>query len=449
MSSRSGSEDDKRGTGKKDEDTADQVLNISSADVSIKYKKAASITNDAMSLVQSNCIAGASIVDLCKMGDTFIIQKTSEYSKKATFKKGISFPTCISVNGHLAHFSPLRANDVFLRNGDLLKLELGTHIDGYVAISAQSFVVGATKETPVTGKKADAILAAYYGAQAAIRTLKVGTPGQKVADVVLNVANQYECKPVENMLFYIMDQHKLEGDEGILINGTFEGRRDHTQPEVKEHDVFAVDVLVSSGKGTAKVTEVDTTIYKLEPIHYNLRGKRSRLFYTYANSQFGTMPFNLRYFEAEDDNPSFAQKVLPKLKMKNKKDVEIPNYVTCKMGIKECREHGLITQFDVQRVEDKEFVAQFKFTVFVHSKGPEVITFVDFDPSLYSSQLSIKDEDISTLLAEKLELAKPKKKKPNKKPANKSAVPMTSGDTPLSTSAETNNHEAAPVSVES
>ena len=40
-------------------------------------------------------------------------------------------------------------------------------------------------------------------------------------------------------------------------------------------------------------------------------------------------------------------------------------------------------------------MAQFKFTVFVHSKGPERITFVDFDPSLYSSQHSITDEAIN------------------------------------------------------
>ena len=95
--------------------------------------------------MQSKCVSGASIVDLCQMGDNLIIQKTGEFAKKAPYKKGIAFPTCISLNGHLAHFSPLKANDVTLNNGDLVKLELGTHVDGYIAISALSFVVGASK----------------------------------------------------------------------------------------------------------------------------------------------------------------------------------------------------------------------------------------------------------------------------------------------------------------
>ena len=91
------------------------------------------------------CVAGASIVDLCQMGDNMIVQKTGEFAKKASYKKGIAFPTCLSLNNHLAHFSPLKANDAFLKNGDLVKLELGTHVDGYIAIGAQTFVVGASK----------------------------------------------------------------------------------------------------------------------------------------------------------------------------------------------------------------------------------------------------------------------------------------------------------------
>ena len=65
------------------------------------------------------------------------------------------------------------------------------------------------QDNPVSGRQADVILAAYYGAEAAIRSMKVGTAGASVADVVLNVTEQYKCKPVENMLFYRMDQNKL------------------------------------------------------------------------------------------------------------------------------------------------------------------------------------------------------------------------------------------------
>lgn len=408
MSSRSASES----SGSGDEDKSP---NISSSVVAEKYKVAAKITADALRQTKAKCKAGASVVDLCQLGDSIILQQTAAFSKKAEYKKGIAFPTCLSLNGHLAHFSPLRANDTLLQKGDLVKLEMGAHLDGYIAISAQSFVVGATKENPVTGKKADVILAAYYGAEAAIRSLKVGAKGQEVADIVLDVSKDYQCRPVENMLFYVMTQDRLEGEESILINGTVEGRRDHRQPDVKEYDVYAVDVLVSSGKGTCRMTQLDASIFKIEPVHYSLKSKRSRQFFTYANTQFGLMPFNLRYFETDENNKSLASTDLPELKGKDGKSLEVPNFVTCKMGIKECREHGLMTTFDVQQVEEGEFTAQFKFTVLVYKTGPERITaLVDFDPSCYSSQYSIQNEKIQNLLTERVDIGKSKKKKKKK-----------------------------------
>ena len=56
--------------------------------------------------------------------------------------------------------------------------DLATHIDGFVACAAHTLVVGANKENPVTGRKADVIKAAYYMSEAQIRVVK---PDNKVS----------------------------------------------------------------------------------------------------------------------------------------------------------------------------------------------------------------------------------------------------------------------------
>lgn len=90
-------------------------------------------------------------------------------------KKGIAFPTCLSVNNCVCHFSPIRSEpDVLLKEGDVVKIDLGAHIDGFIAVSAFTTIVGASAEKPATGRKADAVLAAYYCSQAALRLLKIG-----------------------------------------------------------------------------------------------------------------------------------------------------------------------------------------------------------------------------------------------------------------------------------
>ena len=74
----------------------------------------------------------------------------------------MAFPTCISVNNIICHYSPLLSEpDSVLAEGDLVKIDLGAHIDGFIAVVAHTWVLGASAEAPVTGRKADVIMAAH------------------------------------------------------------------------------------------------------------------------------------------------------------------------------------------------------------------------------------------------------------------------------------------------
>ena len=84
-----------------------------------------------------------------------------------------------------------------LAKGDVVKLHLGAHIDGFAAISAETIVVGATEQEPVTGRKADVIKAAWHAAEVAMRLMKVGNKNFAVTDAVAKTAAAWDCKPVE------------------------------------------------------------------------------------------------------------------------------------------------------------------------------------------------------------------------------------------------------------
>jgi methionine aminopeptidase len=62
------------------------------------------------------------------------------YNKKPVFK-GLAFPTTISVNEVCAYNSPLPEDSTTLKEGDLVKVELGVHIDGFPAFVGHSLVV--------------------------------------------------------------------------------------------------------------------------------------------------------------------------------------------------------------------------------------------------------------------------------------------------------------------
>ncbi len=84
-----------------------------------------------------------------------------------------------------------------LAKGDVVKLHLGAHIDGFAAITAETIVVGATPESPVTGRSADALRAAWTAAEVAMRLVRVGNKNWQVTEAVSKVAAAWDCKPVE------------------------------------------------------------------------------------------------------------------------------------------------------------------------------------------------------------------------------------------------------------
>ncbi len=113
---------------------------------------------------------------------------------------GIAFPTSISVNNTVAHFSPLESDpssSQALAKGDVVKIHLGAHIDGYAAVTAETLVVGATPEEPVTGRKADVLQATWHAAEVVQRLVKVGNKNWAVTDAVNKIAAAWDCKAVE------------------------------------------------------------------------------------------------------------------------------------------------------------------------------------------------------------------------------------------------------------
>jgi len=74
--------------------------------------------------VIEKCVNGANIREICEFGDSLILQETANvFRKEKQMKKGIAFPTSLSVNNCICHFSPTTTDpDVFLQDGDVVKV---------------------------------------------------------------------------------------------------------------------------------------------------------------------------------------------------------------------------------------------------------------------------------------------------------------------------------------
>ena len=148
-------------------------------------------------------VEGATVLSLCTLGDSTILSLLKTvYTEDEKMSKGIAFPTCVCPTSIVCHLSPLVSDPeatIALKNGDMVRVELGVQIDGYIAQAAHTFVVGATKENPVVGRQADVIQAAYSAAELAARLIRPGNDSRMVTDSISKIAKEFNCTAVEGM----------------------------------------------------------------------------------------------------------------------------------------------------------------------------------------------------------------------------------------------------------
>ncbi|KAG0259917.1 Proliferation-associated protein 2G4 [Actinomortierella ambigua] len=362
-------------------------ITVANTDVLTKYKTAADITSRIIAQVAAASVDGASILELCVNGDKAIEEAAQAvYKKDKKISKGIGFPTCISVNNVICHFSPLTSDGESpkLKNGDMVKIELGAQIDGYGSIAATTIVVGASKENPIKGKQADVLMAAYQSAEAAVRLIRSGNVNNVVTDHVQRIAAAYGCKPVEGMLSHQQERNVIDGSKQIILNPNENQRADFSKCNFGENEVYCVDIMISSGDGKIKSSSSRTTIYKKTSGNYKLKMQTSRAVVSEISKKFGQFPFNLRKMDDEKK---------------------------ARMGLIEATKHRVVDAYEVQEEKDGEYVAQFLFTVCVMPNGPVRITSTPIDLELIQTEKKIEDEEINKLLASEI---RPKKKKASK-----------------------------------
>ncbi|KAN0064386.1 hypothetical protein ACQY0O_002584 [Thecaphora frezii] len=374
------------------------------ADVTLtKYKLAGEVSAKAIKTVIDAVKQGATVIDLCQLGDKAVEEGTAAVYKDKKVLKGLAFPTSISINNIVCNYAPLATDEAAsqaLKAGDVVKIQLGAHIDGLATINAETVVVGATAEAPVTGRTADAIKAAHVAADVAIRLMKPGALNHEIAKQVEAAIAEFGVKPIEGMQTNQFAKNEIDGKKKIVLNAEPSSRPDAAKLE--EDEVYGVDISVTTGAdGKTKSDESRTTIYKKTKSTYMLKMATSRKVFSEIQKKAGTFPFNVRSLDDQR---------------------------RARMGVKECANHGLVVPFHVLHDGTPGAVtAQVFFTVAVNAKGAIRLTPA---PTWYNgqnvkSEKEVQDDKIKAILATAVR-SNNKKKNKNKNNKEGEAAPAAS-----------------------
>lgn len=373
----------------------DDELDVSNSDVCTKYREAGKIANLALQGLMLQIRPGAKVLDLCKFGDTVITQKCSTiYQKKIkgkTIEKGVAFPTCVSVNECVCHNSPLESDmpGEVLSEGDMVKLDIGCYVDGYIAVVAHTLICGQqpTVDQPISGPQADVLHAAHVACEVAQKLLRPGNTNSQVTKAINEVASDFGVKACTGVLSHRMKRFVIDGNKVIIL-------REETDQKVEDscfelNEVYSIDIVMSTGDGKPKEMQSRTTIFKRSvDKNYMLKMRSSRTLFNEVNAKFPALPFTLRALEDERQ---------------------------ARMGVVECLKHELIHPFPVLFEKKGDFVAQFKLTVLILPSGPTRITGLkSFEAGCVKTEKTLSD-GVNAIMS----LASKKRKKKHKR---KSAV---------------------------
>jgi methionyl aminopeptidase len=149
-----------------------------------------------------------------------------------------AFPVNISINENAAHYTPDINDSLRFKENDLVKIDIGVHVDGYIWDRAFTVYID-SKTHPL-------IEAAEHGLKEAVKVIEPGAKIFEISEVVESTLEQLGFNPVRNLCGHGLDRYNQHAHFSIP-NG-----RNNIQDELKPNQALAMEVFATDGVGWIK-----------------------------------------------------------------------------------------------------------------------------------------------------------------------------------------------------
>ena len=192
---------------------------------------------------------------------------------------GVAFPVNVSINENAAHYTPSVGDTLRLEHGDLVKVDIGTHVDGCIWDRAFTVCVG-QQSHPL-------IAAAEQALEEALKLVKPGTMVMDISEAVESTVTKLGFNPVRNLCGHGLERYTQHATLSIP-NG-----RNTIRQKLQPGQAIAMEVFVPDGVGL---------IHDSQPIEIfgyvqdrPVRMREARRVLDAAKVQFGGLPFARRW----------------------------------------------------------------------------------------------------------------------------------------------------------
>jgi len=287
------------------------------------YRKAGKLLAEVREQVRPLVKPGARLLDIADAVEGSIAQRGGKPA----------FPCNVSVNEIAAHYSPPVNDDATIKEGDIVKVDLGAHLEGYIADTAFTVSTGENQELVQTVEQA---------LEAAIEVVKPEIDVGEIGRVVEETVTAAGFKPIRNLTGHGLARWSLHS--GLTIPNV----QEETGQKLKVGDVLAIEPFITDGAGFAEDKEKVYIFRYLRDRPTRLRMARQLL--NEIKRDYHGLPFAERWLA----------KRMSKLRLE--------------LTLRELVGAGALWPYHVLAERAKGKVAQAEHTVIVTEEGCEVTT---------------------------------------------------------------------------
>lgn len=288
-----------------------------------KYRLTGRIAKEVLHYGVTLIIEGRRLVDVANEVEAMIGSKGAKPA----------FPVNLAINEVAAHYTPKHNEKRVFERGELVKLDVGVHVDGYIGDTAKTVEVGSTERQAL-------IAAAEAALKSAIGVIKPKTKLRFIGRAIERTLNSYGTRPISNLTGHSMEKFRLHAGKSIP------NIMDASEECVELGDVIAIEPFSTTGSGRVEGKK-GGSIYRIVRKTPIPKPELQR-FFSRIQEEYRTLPFSERWcFSIEKNAESYLRKLVKR---------------------------GVITEYPTLCEVKGGLVAQAEHTVIVTEKGCEVIT---------------------------------------------------------------------------
>ncbi|KAB5577506.1 putative methionyl aminopeptidase [Coniochaeta sp. 2T2.1] len=259
------------------------------------YRHAAEAHRQARQWAQKNVRPGWSLTDIANGVEDSVRALVGHdgLAEGDAIIAGMGFPTGLSINHCAAHYTPNAGNKMVLQEDDVMKVDIGVHVNGRIVDSAFTMAFN-----PVYDPLLEAVKeATNAGIKEAGIDVRVGDLGGIIQEVMESYeveigGTTHPVKSIRNLNGHTINHYSIHGGKSVPIV------KSKDQTKMEEGDVFAIETFGSTGLGFVRDEG--------EVSHYALRGDASKVDLRLSSAKsllkvieknFGTLPFCRRYID--------------------------------------------------------------------------------------------------------------------------------------------------------